>query len=119
MSDLPIFEMSDELRDTINTNKENMEPNILIDLINSFRFDDEDKRKSSGFKLRSLSMALTHHLGDWDATLGMTLSPYLDGDKYKFNNEISFTIKWVPIKEFKTEVYYDDRYKTISTKSKT
>ncbi|GAB6393064.1 MAG: LPS-assembly protein LptD [Treponematales bacterium] len=80
------------------------EKNVFLDLLNSFRFDDDDKRRSSGFKLKSLKLDLTHHLGDWDATLGMNLKPYLDGTTYKFDNEISFSVKWVPLSEVKTDI---------------
>jgi lipopolysaccharide assembly outer membrane protein LptD (OstA) len=89
----------------------NGEKNVFIDLFNSFRFDDEERRKASGFKLKSFQLNFVHHLGDWDATLGMVLSPYLDSKSnppvYKFNNQISFLVKWIPISEIKTEVYYD------------
>jgi hypothetical protein len=84
--------------------------NFFIDLANSFRFDDEVKRRSSGFKLRSFNLSATHHLGDWNAILGVTLSPYLDSSQipqvYKFNNEISFVVQWIPISEIKTDIRY-------------
>jgi hypothetical protein len=87
------------------------EQNVFIDLLNSFRFDDEERRKSSGFKLKSFNLVLTHHLGDWNARLGVTLSPYLDQTaipyRWKFNNEISFLVQWIPISEIKTEMNYD------------
>ncbi|MDR2102113.1 MAG: LPS-assembly protein LptD, partial [Treponema sp.] len=87
------------------------EQNPFIDLMNSFRFDNEELRKSSGFKLKTFNVSLTHHLGDWNAKLGVKLSPYLDQTsfpyRYKFNNEISFLVQWVPISEIKTEMSYD------------
>ncbi|MHB9293697.1 putative LPS-assembly protein LptD [Hollandina sp. SP2] len=87
------------------------EQNVLADLFNSFRFDDDALRRSSGFKLKSFRLNLVHHLGDWDAKLGITLSPYLDQSDgrpvYKFNNELSFLIQWVPISEIKTEITAD------------
>jgi hypothetical protein len=90
--------------------------NFFIDLFNSFRFDDEAKRRSSGFKLKSFSLGVNHHLGDWDADLTVTLSPYLDRPAgqvpvYKFNNEISFSVRWIPITEIKTDVRHNkDRW---------
>ncbi|MDR2079462.1 MAG: LPS-assembly protein LptD, partial [Treponema sp.] len=86
--------------------------NFFIDLANSFRFDDDLKRRSSGFKLKSFNLSLNHHLGDWNAILGVTLSPYLDRPAgevpvYKFNNEISFVVQWVPISEIKTDIQYN------------
>jgi hypothetical protein len=85
--------------------------NFFIDLFNSFRFDDESKRRSSGFKLKSFSLSATHHLGDWKATLGVTFSPYLDRPAgeipvYRFNNDISFVVQWIPISEIKSDLHY-------------
>jgi hypothetical protein len=84
------------------------ETNFFIDLFNSFRFDNDDLRRSSGFKLKSFKLKLIHHLGDWDASLGMSLSPYLDRSGnappvYKFNSEISFLVQWIPIAEIRSE----------------
>jgi hypothetical protein len=99
---LPFFDLSLDLPG---------ERNVFIDLFNSFRFDDEELRKSSGFKLKTFNVSLIHHLGDWNAKLGVTLSPYLDQNsfpyRYKFNNEITFLVQWVPISEIKTEMTYD------------
>jgi hypothetical protein len=85
--------------------------NFFIDLWNSFRFDDVEKRRSSGFKLKSFNLNMTHHLGDWNAILGMTLSPYLDSTSappvYKFNTDISFIVQWLPISEFKSSIRYN------------
>jgi hypothetical protein len=87
------------------------EPNIFIDLINSFRFDDESKRRSSGFKLRELALDITHYMGDWDLNFNIAITPYLDQSKipfsYKFNPEISFMVSWIPISAIKSEVKYD------------
>jgi hypothetical protein len=96
---LPFFDLPMELPG---------EQNCFVDILNSFRFDDDELRRSSGFKLKSFRLNLDHHLGDWNAKLGITLSPYLDQSSgrpvYKFNNEISFLIQWVPISEIKTEI---------------
>ena len=89
------------------------ETNFFKDLFNSFRFGNDDARRKSGFKLKSMNLALTHHLGDWNARLTMTLSPILDKTtfpySYKFNNEISFLIQWVPIGEIKTQIDYSEK----------
>jgi hypothetical protein len=89
------------------------EKDLFVDLVNSFRFDDETLRKSSGFKLKSFKLDLTHYLGDWTAKLGITLSPYLDQKstpyQYRFNNEISFVVQWIPISEVKTDIKYSDK----------
>jgi hypothetical protein len=89
---------------------------VLGDLLDSFNFGNIEKRKSSGFKLKSFKLDLIHHLGDWDATLGVQLSPEQDiaSKQYRFNTVISFVIQWKPIKEFKTSIDYDKngfRYK--------
>ncbi|MCL1929048.1 MAG: LPS-assembly protein LptD [Treponema sp.] len=87
------------------------EKNFIIDLVNSFRFDDVNKRQASGFKLKSFGLDFIHHLGDWDATFGVTLTPELDRTsypyQYRFLSQISFVVQWKPIKEFKTSTKYD------------
>jgi hypothetical protein len=79
------------------------------DLLNSFRFDNETLRKKSGFKLKSFNLDLVHHLGDWDATLGIKLFPELDQAKkqYHFNTTVSFLMQWKPVKELKTNIISD------------
>jgi hypothetical protein len=103
LQDIPMFDTGVEIAG---------EKNVLIDLLNSFNFGDEEKRKSSGFKLKSFSLSAVHHLGDWDATLSVAMSPYLDNKSrppiYKFNNQISFIVQWKPINEIKTEMTYDE-----------
>ncbi len=87
------------------------EQNILVDLADSFRFDDEEKRQSSGFKLKSFSFGATHYLGDWNAKLGIDLAPYLDTTqvpyRYLFNTKVSFLVQWIPIPELKTQITRD------------
>lgn len=87
------------------------ETNPLIDLADSFNFFNESKRRSSGFKLKSLDISLKHYLGDWTAELGYTIIPYLDKKTspytYKFENEVSFLVKWTPVPEFKAQAYSD------------
>jgi hypothetical protein len=108
--DLPFFETPVDLPPALETN-------FFADLWNSFRFDDMEKRRISGFKLKSFNLSLIHHLGDWNAKLSMTLSPYLDNTSsppvYKFNNQISFLVQWVPIEEIRTEVNYDKEQITV------
>jgi hypothetical protein len=108
VKDWPIFNLPDEL-------SKGEKRNLFKDLIDSFRFDDDDLRRSSGFKLKAFNLNINHHLGDWNAILGMTLSPYLDqtSREYKFNNTISFVVQWVPITEIKTDINYDKEKWTI------
>jgi hypothetical protein len=87
------------------------ETNLLKDLFNSIRFDDNNLRRQSGFKWKSFNLKLDHHLGDWNAKLIMDLAPYLTTGpgprEYKFNTEISFIVQWLPISEIKTEIIHD------------
>jgi hypothetical protein len=89
------------------------EQNVFKDLFNSFRFDDKDLRTQSGFKLKSFNLQATHHMGDWNASLGITLAPYLEqpgagaAPYYKFNTQISFLVQWLPISEIKSEMTID------------
>ncbi|GHV76126.1 hypothetical protein AGMMS49942_09470 [Spirochaetia bacterium] len=85
------------------------ETNLFTDLLNSFRFDDDNLRRQSGFKLKTFNLSLLHHLGDWNAKLDMTLAPYLptDSREYKFNTELSFIVQWIPISEIKSEITYN------------
>ncbi|MDR0638234.1 MAG: LPS-assembly protein LptD [Spirochaetaceae bacterium] len=96
------------------------EANMFKDLLNSFNLFDMDKRRSSGFKMKNLNLSLVHHLGDWDATLDVKLTPYLDEtetpQRYRFNTEIAFTVRWIPISEIKTEFTYDERTDRVTQK---
>ena len=84
------------------------ETNIFVDLLNSFRFDNENLRRQSGFKLKTLKLSLIHHLGDWNASLSVAMTPYLPSGSrtYKFSNDISFLVQWVPVGEIKTQIDY-------------
>jgi len=93
------------------------EHNLFIDLINSFRFGREDLRRQSGFKLKALDFSLVHQLGDWNASLSVAMTPTLDQTSipysYKFQNEISFLIQWVPIGEIRTEIKHSQDKLTV------
>ncbi|AEF80421.1 LPS-assembly protein LptD [Leadbettera azotonutricia] len=108
---LPFFTVPVELPPGVETN-------FFVDLFNSFRFDDIEKRRSSGFKLKSFSLDLVHHLGDWNAKLGVALVPYLNSTAgsvpvWKFNSQISFLVQWVPIEEIKVDMAYDKEQLTF------
>jgi hypothetical protein len=102
IQDMPFFDLDEEVPG---------EKDAIKDLFNSFRFDNDALRRSSGFKLKSFGLSLTHHLGDWTAKLDWRLSPYLDQTNfpytYKFNSEVSFIVQWIPISEAKTELTYN------------
>ncbi|HAC31474.1 MAG TPA: hypothetical protein DCF70_02480 [Treponema sp.] len=86
------------------------ERNFLSDLVNSFRFDDESKRKSTGFKLKSLNVAITHDLDDWDLNCEFKVKPRLisatstKGAYYDFSPYFSISVSWRPMASMKTEI---------------
>lgn len=88
----------------------NGERNIWQDLMDSFRFDDEEKRKSSGFKLKSLAMTITHDLDDWDLNCTLKISPrYIaatstDPAYYDFSPYFTLSVSWRPMAGMKTEI---------------
>ncbi|MDR2795085.1 MAG: LPS-assembly protein LptD [Spirochaetaceae bacterium] len=106
LKDLPLFsEYSSDIPQSASIND-----NFFEDLINSFRFDNEELRRNSGFKLKSFNFSTTHHLGDWDAKLTVSMSPWRPtGQNYQFDTQVSFVIQWLPISELKTEVAYDGK----------
>jgi lipopolysaccharide assembly outer membrane protein LptD (OstA) len=87
--------------------------NIITDFFDSFNFFDDAKRQRSGFKMKQFNLKTVHHLGDWDATLDVAISPYLDSKstppKYDINTVISFLVKWSAISEIKTDLKYEKR----------
>jgi hypothetical protein len=85
------------------------ETNIFIDLLNSFRFDDEELRKKSGFKMKSFQISAVHHLGDWNAKLTWNMMPYrpTGSRRYEINNEVAFLLQWVPVSEIKSDIKYN------------
>ncbi len=90
----------------------NGERNIFQDLINSFRFDDDDKRKASAFKMKSLKVAVTHDLDDWDFNCELSISPrYVTEDSksyYDFSPYFTLSVSWRPLSSMKTEIV--DKY---------
>ena len=88
-----------------------VETNFFKDFLNSIRFDNTDLRRQSAFKLNTFNFDLVHYLGDWTATLSVRLSPYLDYTSsipaWKFNNLITFAVRWIPIEEIRTEIEMD------------
>lgn len=85
--------------------------NIFKDLYDSFRFDDEEKRKNSGFKLKSLNMTVSHDLHDWKANMTMKIEPRIiteNGKKmYDFKPYITIGVVWNPMESMKTTIIDD------------
>ncbi len=90
------------------------ETNPVLDLIDSFRFDDEEKRRASGFKLKSLKMTITHDLHDWDISSTLTIKPRLLTDEatsrkyYDVSPYFTISVAWRPMGAMKTTV--EDEY---------
>ena len=88
------------------------ETNVFLDLLDSFRFDDESRRKASGFKLQSLNFTLTHDLHDWDFNTTFKVAPRLVTDKankyYDFNPYVTISVVWRPMESMKTKIV--DKY---------
>ena len=93
------------------------ERNFLQDLIDSFRFDDEEKRKASAFKLQSLKIDITHELDDWDLNCSFSIKPRLmtssstgyDTSKegksyYDFSPYFTISVVWRPLQSMKTQI---------------
>lgn len=85
--------------------------NVVKDLIDSFRFDDEEKRENSGFKLKSLNMTVSHDLHDWKANMTMKIEPRIiteNGKKmYDFKPYITIGVVWNPMESMKTTIVDD------------
>ena len=82
--------------------------NMIKDLIDSFRFDDKTKRQGSGFKLKSLNMAITHDLHDWKFNMTMKVEPRLIKENnqqiYDFKPYITIGVVWNPMESIKTSI---------------
>jgi hypothetical protein len=80
-----------------------------MDLLNSFRFDNDDLRKSSGFKMKGFKITAIHYLGDWRADLEWAMIPKRSAGSRQIdiNNEVSFLVRWAPISEIKSNIIYN------------
>lgn len=87
------------------------EDNLFKDLADSFRFDNEDLRKSSGFKLKSINIAIAHSLHDWSLNALYKMTPRLitDGKRkhYDFDPYATISVVWRPLGAMKTEIRDD------------
>ena len=91
------------------------ETNIFKDLINSFAFGDDTKRESSGFKLKSLNIKLSHDLHDWKLTSEFQISPRIITEnglkRYDFSPKFTLSVLWKPMESIKTTI--QDEYGTF------
>ena len=93
--------------------------NLFIDLVDSFNFMDESKRRRSGFKMQRLNLQANHFLGDWTATLNISMYPYQKPvstgiPTITITSDVSFLVQWKPITEIKSNIRYDGRNKKIT-----
>ncbi len=85
------------------------EKNPLKDLADSFAFWDTDRRKASGFKVKSLKMTVAHNLHDWTFASSYAFKPKLTKDEnnksvYSYDPYFSFIISWRPMSGLRTQV---------------
>lgn len=91
------------------------ETNLLVDLFDSFAFWNTDLRKASGFKLKKISIKLTHELHDWVLNSEFKIEPRLLKDTtpyhYDFSPYFSLSVVWRPMSSMKTTI--QDKYGTF------
>ena len=77
---------------------------VWDDLIDSYRFDDEEKRKASNFKMQNFKILINHELCDWDFNCEWSVRPRLINNKYQFDPYFSLGVSWKPMAGMKTEI---------------
>ena len=85
------------------------EKNVLKDLLQSFYFWDKTMRQQSGFKIKSIDIALEHNLKDW--TLNFTYSfrpeakinPITNRTEFNFVPKVIFMVTWNPINDIRVK----------------
>ena len=94
------------------------EDRLIVDLFKSFNFFNETSRRESGFKLKEMNISLIHHLGDWNAQLKVSMTPYRPqgSTSFVFRRDIEFLVQWVPIQEMRTEVIYRGEENKLTVK---
>ena len=88
------------------------ETNFFKDLFNSFAFWNTNLRQASGFKLKKLSMTLSHDLHDWTLNSSFSLEPRLIKTskpyRYDFSPYFTLSVAWKPMSSLKTTI--EDKY---------
>lgn len=94
------------------------EKNILKDLASSFYFWDENARRLSAFKLKSLDFELTHYLKDWVMKFSYSVKPILKSEGtrkfYKLDPTITFSVQWNPIGDIKVQAKKEEKKFTVT-----
>ena len=95
------------------------EKNVFKDLAYSFYFWDERIRRQSGFKLKSLTLDLTHYLKDWIMKFSYSIQPVLretSGKKYyDLKPTITFLVQWNPIGDIKVQTKKENDVFSVTT----
>ena len=83
----------------------------FTDLFDSFNFFNTADRQQSNFKMKSISLSLVHHLGDWDLSIQYTGSPQLvaganGASTYNWTPTLSIAVQWKPVPELKSNIAY-------------
>ena len=97
---------------------EGRQNNPFLDFFDSFSFADTEKRERSGFKMKNFNITATHYLGDWTASLTVSMYPRQFSApsssavpfEWRITSDVSFTVQWTPIAEVKTNIKYDGQY---------
>ena len=86
--------------------------NIIKDLFDSFRFDNNSIREGSGFKMKSVNFELEHDLHDWKLNMSLKVEPRIEiknGKKiYNYHPYFTLGIVWKPMDSLKTQI--TDKY---------
>jgi len=90
--------------------------NLFIDLFDSFNFFEESKRRRSGFKMQKFNFDINHHLGDWTATINISMYPYQkpanpgEISTISIVTDFKLLVIWKPIEEIKSDINYEGKY---------
>lgn len=91
------------------------ETNLWQDLMDSFNFAEYNKRKNSGFKLKSLSLEMDHNLHDWDIKSKIKVEPRLLTEngttRYDYSPYISVSVVWKPMSAMQSNIV--DEYGSV------
>lgn len=95
------------------------ETNVMKDLLQSFYFWDKPMRQQSGFKIKSVDIALEHNLKDW--TLNLTYSflperkinPATHKTEFNFIPKIMFMVTWNPINDIRVKTKTENKKFTV------
>lgn len=95
------------------------EKNVFKDLASSFYFWDKNARLQSGFKLKSLSLDLTHYLKDWLMKFSYSVKPVLrtgaSRKYYELVPIITFFVQWNPIGDIKVQTKKEDNVFSVTS----